>query len=163
MRTPHTPFALAVTSILAFATLPACEKKPAAKPAANPNAHADHDHDHADDHGHAHDADHGTVVELGEQTAGPFTIKAARTGDFTPGADTPIDAVITGTPKISAVRFWIGTADAKGSVKAKADLEKDTHHAHVEIPKPLPDASELWIEIEAEGGEKSTAHFNLKR
>lgn len=167
----------------AGASLSGCDKpaepaptKTAAKPQApsKPDAHdhgsadkhdhgtADkHDHDHADDHDHDHD--HGPATALGEQSVGGFGIKVSRDGGVTPGSDAPIDAQVTGgSAKVAAVRFWIGTEDAKGSVKAKAELEKDNWHTHVEVPKPLPDGSKLWIEIETEKGERVVAGFDLK-
>jgi hypothetical protein len=119
----------------------------------------------ADDHGHAHGDGHthGPVTQLGEQTAGGYTVKASRDGELKPGGDAPIDVWITGgAAKIAAVRFWIGTEDAAGAVKAKAELEKDNWHTHVEVPSPLPAESKLWVEIEAEGGEKTLAGFALQ-
>jgi len=149
-----------------------CEKKaPDVKPDATPapakddHGH-DHDHAHGDDHDHDHDHadghDHGPTTQLGSTKAGDFDVKASRDGDIKAGSDAAIDAWITGgTGKPSAVRFWIGTEDAKGSVKAKAELEKDNWHTHVEVPSPLPEGAKLWIEIEAEGGAKSVASFAL--
>ena len=71
-----------------------------------------------------------------------------------------------GTAKATAVRFWIGTQDAKGSIKAKAEVEdpKDPNrwHVHAEIPNPLPAASKLWVEIESSTGEKHVVGFDLK-
>jgi len=147
-------------------------------PAATPKgAHDDHDHDH--DHGapkdgmgsddHDHDADqadddhHGPTVQLGEQTSNGFTIKASRDGEITAGGDAAIDVWVTGAAsKVAAVRFWIGTQDAKGSMKAKAELEKDNWHTHADVPSPLPAGSRLWIEIETEKPEKFTVGFDLK-
>jgi hypothetical protein len=82
------------------------------------------------------------------------------------GGEAPIDVWVTGGPKVAAVRFWIGTEDAKGSLKAKAVIEnadQPNHwHTHAEIPDPLPAGSKLWVEIEAEGGAKSVISFDLK-
>ena len=130
-----------------------CEKQPQAqKPATGSGT---------TDQGHAHH-EQGAVTKLGEQTAGAFTVKASRDGDITPGGEAAIDVWVTGTSKVSAVRFWIGTEDAKGSVKAKAELEKDNWHTHAEVPKPLPEGSKLWVEVESDKGEKSLAGFDLK-
>ncbi len=130
----------------------------------------DHDHDHAHDHDHGHDAStaaakdegHGATVELGEQKAGEFNVKASRDGDVKAGAELPVDIWITGGAKVSAVRFWVGAEDAKGSMKAKAELEKDNWHTHGEVPSPMPEGSKLWIEIEADGGAKTLVSFDLK-
>jgi hypothetical protein len=171
---------------LAFA-LSACENAnttPPAKPPVTTTGGGDADHDHddghmhadgegheSDDHGHDHDHDegqghdadpHGPTVELGEQSAGGFTVRASRDGDVTPGNEAPVDVWVTGGGgKVSAVRFWIGTADGKGSMKAKAELERDAWHTHVEVPSPLPSGSQLWVEIENERGERTLASFNL--
>ena len=68
--------------------------------------------------------------------------------------------------KATAVRFWIGTEDAKGSVKAKADIENPAEpnrwHTHAEIPNPLPAGCKLWVEIETDTGEKVVGSFDLK-
>lgn len=159
-------FALAVGALSAAG----CEKRAETAPKTPaPAANSDddgHDHDDADGHDHDHDHgdghDHGPVTQLGEQSAGGFTIKASRDGAVTAGGDAPIDASITGSAKVAAVRFWIGSRDAKGSVKARAEAEQDHWHAHVEVPKPLPEGSRLWVEVETDKGEKSVAGFDLK-
>ncbi len=145
-----------------------CEKK-GEKPAKQSGSasggakHDDHDHAPGDGHDHGDEHDHGATTQLGEQAAGGFTMKASRDGEVKPGEDAAIDVWVSGgTAKITAVRFWIGTQDAKGSVKAKAELEKDNWHTHVEIPKPLPDGSKLWVEVETDKGEKAVAGFDLK-
>ena len=127
------------------------------KPSASKSADSHAGHDHGDDH------DHGPVTQLGEQTAGGFTIVASRDGSLTPGKDAPIDARVTSTTaKVAAVRFWIGTQDAKGSLKAKALLEKDAWHTHVEVPATLAADSKLWVEVESDKGEKTVVGFALK-
>lgn len=171
--------------LLAAALIPlgGCDKaSEAPKPAPANTKPSDHDHkpgdghDHGshpakpadghavgDGHDHGDDHDHGPTIQLGEQSVGAFAVKASRDGGITPGSDAPIDAWVTGTQtKVAAVRFWIGTQDAKGSVKAKAELEKDNWHTHVEVPKPLPDGSKLWVEVEDDKGEKTVAGFELK-
>jgi len=136
-----------------------------ATPKADGHDHA-HDTDHKDEHGHG-----GPVVELGEQPIGAFTAKASRdAGQIVAGKDAPIDVTLASTAvaasQPSAVRFWIGTEDAKGSVKAKAEHEDpkkiDVWHVHVEIPSPLPPTSKLWVEIEDNKGVKSIGSFDLK-
>jgi hypothetical protein len=185
MQTIRTLALLSVVSFTAAAMpLGGCEKKaepakPAAgtsKPAkADDHAHKDgdgHDHDKpaakkdADSHdGHDHGDGHddGPTTELGEQKAGGFNVKASRDGAITPGKDAAIDVWVTGgTAKVAAVRFWIGTQDGKGSVKAKAEIEKDNWHTHAEIPSPLPTGSKLWVEVEDDKGVKSVVGFDLK-
>ncbi|MCL4743307.1 MAG: hypothetical protein KJZ54_14015 [Phycisphaerales bacterium] len=156
-----------------IAVLPACEeKKPAATPAAPANAD-DHGHDHGPGGEHAAPtAGHGgPVIALGEQTIGTFDVKATRDeGQIVAGKDAPIDVTVTpvagSTPTAAAVRFWIGTEDGKGSVKAKADIENPAEpnrwHTHAEIPNPLPEGSKLWVEIETDSGEVVVGSFDLK-
>ena len=160
---------------LAWVALPlsGCDKQPAGSETASApevgathDAHAGHDtHKGHDTHaGHdAHDAHPGgAVTQLGEQSVGGFTIKASRDGVLTAGGEAPVDVWITGSSaKVTVVRFWIGTQDAKGSVKAKAELEKDNWHTHVEVPKTLPTGSKLWVEIVPSAGENIVAGFEL--
>lgn len=179
-----------LTSILApalltasLALLPACEDKPAAPaPAPTPtpadshshdghdHADGDHSHDHADHADHDHGHGHGEAVSLGDQTISGYNVAATRHGDIAAGKEAAIDLAITppgntSTSTIAAVRVWIGTEDARGSIKAKADAEgaaSTIWHAHIETPTPLPDGARLWVEIEIQSGEKSTASFDLK-
>lgn len=148
---------LAVATTLAL--VPACDSRspnPASSaPTPGPVAGSD-THDTAGESGH------GPTTPLGEQVVDGFTVKASRDGDVKPGGDAPIDVWISGgSAKITAVRFWIGTEDAKGSVKARAEIERDNWHTHAEVPNPLPEGSRLWVEIEAEGGAKTIAGFDL--
>jgi len=123
-------------------------------------------HDHKDDHAHGQGDGHGhgPTTELGQQSAGGFTIRASRDGEIKAGGDAPIDIWVTGgADKVRTVRIWIGTEDAKGSMKAKAELEKDNWHTHAEVPSPLPAGSRLWVEIETEKSAKVVAGFELKQ
>jgi hypothetical protein len=158
-------------SALTLALTGCGESKPA--PTAKGTAAENHGHahgsggehqDHAkpapapdDDHGH------GVVVQLGEQQVAGFTVRASRDGKLEGASDSPIDVWITGgTGKVKSVRFWVGTEDAKGSVKAKAELERDNWHTHAELPSPMPADSKLWVEFEVEGGGKQLVGFDLK-
>jgi hypothetical protein len=140
--------------------------KPAAPAATAADGH-DHDHDHGDGHDHDHDHaaegmsghSHGETTQLGEQEVGGFKVKASRDGDVKPGGDVPIDVWITGGAKVVSVRFWVGTEDAKGALKAKAEIEGDHWHTHAEVSDPLPEGSKIWVEIEAEGGTTTLVGF----
>lgn len=136
--------------------------------------HKDHkDHDHKDEsksgkHGPGHG---GEVIALGDGTFGPYKVKASRDqGVIKAGGDAPIDVWVdpaaTTAPKVVGVRFWIGTQDAKGSVKAKAEIEdpKDPNrwHVHAEVPDPMPAGAKLWVEIEDDKGALTQASFELK-
>lgn len=163
---------IATASFYSLAMLPLAScgggDKPAVPAADHDHDHdhggADHDHDHAeapaDTHNDGHT--HGATTQLGEQDAGGFKIKASRDGDIKAGGDAPIDVWVTGGAKVASVRFWIGTEDAKGSMKAKAELETDNWHTHAEVPDPLPAGTKLWVEVEAEGGVKTVVGFDLK-
>jgi hypothetical protein len=162
---------IAAVSFYAVAMLPlaGCEGDKSAAPAA---AH-DHDHDHAAA-GHDHAAasqdpakpneghEHGTTTELGEQESGGFKVKASRDGSVKAGVDAAIDVWVNGGKAGNAVRFWIGTEDAKGSIKAKAEVEVDHWHTHAEVPNPLPAGSKLWVEVDGDGGAKAVVSFDLK-
>lgn len=182
----------AALALVALAPLSACDRSPSpasepdsarrgtSTPGAKPGDHgragaSGHDHAHGDGHDHAHGAGdehdrmhgdghhHGPTTELGEATVQGLTIRASRDGDLVPGGDAPIDVWITGeSSKVRTVRFWIGTRDGRGSIKVRAELEHDNHHAHAEVPDPLPPGSALWVEVELEGGEKVLASFDLK-
>jgi hypothetical protein len=70
--------------------------------------------------------------------------------------------VITGG-KPKAVRFWVGTDDGKGSVKAKAEEETtDNWHTHAKLPDLLPAGSKFWVEVEPPTGETFRVSFDPK-
>jgi hypothetical protein len=162
------PFVIVTASFYALAMLPlaSCGGSSSNAPA------ADHGHDHVDgghDHDHAAPAapstdghSHGAVIELGELESGGFMIRASRDGDVKAGGDAPIDVWVNGGKAGNAVRFWIGTEDAKGSIKAKAEVEVDHWHTHVEVPDPMPAGTKLWVEIEGDAGAKTVVSFDLK-
>ncbi len=107
----------------------------------------------------------GEAIALGTTKLGAFDVRASRDkGDIKPGGDAPIDVWIDGGvgKGVTAVRFWIGTQDAKGSIKAKAEIEDGKWHTHVEIPSPMPLESKLWVEVEESGGKKTVGSFDLK-
>lgn len=127
--------------------------------------HDDDDHDHG--HDHHHDGHHGPLLELGTQTIGSYGVRAAcDAGELTPGGDAPIDLWLTGDlRKITVVRCWIGTEDAAGSIKARAEREgsatPEHFHAHAELPIPLPPDSKLWVELDVQGEGKQLGSFEL--
>ncbi len=164
----------AVLALGAFAVLPGCGNAGSGDDHDHDHAdhdHADHDHDHGDHAGHDHDDhDHMMVADhemrmLGEQTVDGMTVKASRDDvEFSAGGEAPIDVWVDGgdgkAVGVTAVRFWIGTEDGRGSVKAKAEIEGDHWHTHAEIPSTLPDGARLWVQIER-GDESSTTSFDL--
>ena len=72
-----------------------------------------------------------------------------------PGSELVIDITIDGEQTVEAVRAWVGVEDAKGSVKAKLEVEGGTWHGHLEVPMDLPEDSALWVEIQDEAGRSS--------
>jgi len=173
--------AFILATVALVITLFGCEKsqdKPAAKESAKPEVATKpkddqkpgdgHDHGHHDDHAHqdgGDPSDHGDeVVELGSAKLGEFNVRAARDkAELKPGGDAPIDVWIDGGvgKEVTAVRLWIGTQDAKGSIRAKADIENGKWHTHVEIPSPIPTGGRLWVELEESGGKKTVGSFDL--
>jgi hypothetical protein len=177
---------LTLAPLAALSTLTGCEEKKPATPAAPAPAKPAPATPKADDHGHDHgpSGEHtsekapghgGGVIDLlatGANTVGPFNItKASRDkGDIVAGKDAAFDVTIepkdAAGPKATAVRFWIGTEDGKGSVKAKAEIEdpKDPNrwHVHAEVPNPIPAGSKFFFEIEDDKGGKHVSSFDLK-
>jgi hypothetical protein len=151
---------LAFTLVSSALLLAACGDQ-ANKPAASS---AEHGHDHAADQSKAPVDDHGggKVIELGSLEEGGYSIKASRDGDVKAGGEAPIDVWISGGQTVAAVRFWIGTQDGAGAMKAKAAIERDNWHTHAEVPDPMPAGSKLWVEIESDKGAIVVVGFDLK-
>ncbi len=165
-------FSIVACAVVAasLVAITACEQKSTGPSA--PNGDTEHGHEHGPGGEHAENtAGHGgPVIDLGATTIGPFDAKATRDeGQIIAGKDAPIDVTLTpsagSTVRATAVRFWIGTEDAKGSVKARAEVENPAEpnrwHTHAEIPNPLPEGSKLWVEIEDDQGGTSTGSFPL--
>jgi len=172
-----------IATVLSTAVMGAgCDRKPDPTPPAGgssvpaPGAARSGDSHDGHDHGKGSESKHGDghsgeVVDLGTTKIGDLTVRASRDkSDVKAGGDLPIDVWLTsadGKPApVAAVRFWIGTQDAKGSVKSKADIENSAEpnhwHTHAEVPSPMPEGSRLWVEIEATSGQKSTGSFDLR-
>jgi hypothetical protein len=74
-----------------------------------------------------------------------------------------VELTVTGGPgKPRAVRAWVGTENAAGSLKARGEAAGDDYDIHLEVPEAIPDGSELWVELETAAG-KATGAFDLKR
>ena len=152
-----------------FALLPACEQR---KPEAEHTV-ANSDSNGVDESvpknltaGHG-----GKVIPLGESVIGSFDVMVTRdVGEIVAGKDAPIDVTVVpvagSSVKAVAVRFWIGTENAIGSVKAKSEIENPKEpnrwHTHADVPNPIPAGSKLWVEIENENGERVLGSFDLK-
>lgn len=140
-------------SALLFAACGDDHKASGAHPAGT-HVHADgtvhKDEPAAQDHGHSH-ADRTALgeVKVGDHTVGVFQIakiEPGKEGDF----DLDFQA---GRGLPSAVRGWIGLESGHGALKVRFEKETDSRmHGHPEVPKPLPEGSKLWIEIEGTAG-----------
>lgn len=152
---------LASSLIAAGLTLTACEQS---EPADDHSHAAGDDHTHApgDEHDHADDTgDHeeGEPHDLGAATISGFDVQVTRYGDIAAGAETSVNISVSGEPQPAAIRVWIGTEDARGSLKARAEVEGDHYHAHVEAPDPLPQGAAVWVEVESAEGARQAASF----
>ncbi|MFO1077517.1 MAG: hypothetical protein U1E73_07300 [Planctomycetota bacterium] len=120
----------------------------------------DHDgHSHADPAGAsaAQGGDHhGTPHALGTVKCGPLELAAAQLGEVKAGGEIAVEVTSTSGAAITTpVRAWIGTADAKGSRKALLSAEARSEgklHGHVEVPNPLQEGAQLWLETETADG-----------
>jgi hypothetical protein len=111
-------------------------------------------------------SDHGPTTDLGSQTVDGWTVRATRS-EVAAGKEVGVDVWVTHeSTKLSAVRIWIGSEDAAGSIKALANPENQSEpahrHAHAEAPAPLAEGSKLWVEWEDEAGGKHVISFDLK-
>jgi hypothetical protein len=107
-------------------------------------------------------AGHHNRIPLGEKTVDGLKLIATMDEAVKPGGEGAFDLVITGG-KPKAVRFWVGTENAEGSVMAKADEETtDNWHTHAEVPNPIPPGSKFWAEVEPPTGETFKVSFDLK-
>ena len=114
----------------------------------------------------APDDDHteATIHTLGSVTIKSYTLAASQIGKVEAGKEATFNFALTkpdGTAEPTAIRVWIGIADAKGSVKAKTHKHDDRIEVHVETPDPIPADSKLWVEVEA-AGEKTSASIAYK-
>lgn len=146
-------------SLALLLPLAGCDRESSKPASASPTSPAaDHDHGPGDTH-----TEHLPPQSLGSVTAGGFTYDLTHTSPFTPGKEVDIQlkqTAGTGTPK--ALRLWIGTESARGSVKAKAHNHPEGIDAHVTTPDPLPADARLWIEVETDQG-RLTGSVEIKR
>lgn len=81
------------------------------------------------------------------------------------GKKLDVDLVLTPkTPAPKAIRLWVGKADAKGSVKVKAEPEAPgIYCVGVEVPNPIIPESKLWIAIEDANGATAKESVELPK
>jgi hypothetical protein len=106
----------------------------------------------------------GEKKDLGSKEIAGYAIKVTQVGDVKPGEESVFLLVVSGggTTKPKAIRAWVGVESAEGSAKTKAEDEDKEWHAHVETPKPIPDKSQLWLEVETADG-KSKVAFDYRK
>ena len=102
--------------------------------------------------------------KLGTVTIKDYTITVAQEGKVEAGKEATFALTLKkadGAADPTVVRTWVGTKDAKGSVKSKTHSHGDKMEAHLDVPSPLPKGSKLWIEVEV-GRKKTAASIDFK-
>lgn len=118
-------------------------------------------HDHAAEGAHAH----GTAAAVGSVDISVYKVAVSAAGAIAAGKEWHVELRLNpDQPAPKAIRVWVGTDNGRGSVKAKAEAEKDAkgeYGAHVEVPNPIPADSKLWISIEPENGQTAKGSVAL--
>jgi hypothetical protein len=112
---------------------------------------ADDDHKHKEADKHKDGDEHaGPRTDLGTAKIGGFDVQVTRLGEIKPGEESIFIIKPTGgTGQPKSVRAWIGVETGQGSIKTKAEEEKEGEwHAHHQVSKPIPAKSKLWVELE---------------
>lgn len=156
------PTMIAFAAMLTFQV--GCKKEPAPPSGGTPAAAKKDSQEHSKDDGHDHGAeghhegdghDHGSAGkarDMGSVKIGSNEVQVVdEGGGVVAGKAGSFHIKIKGGP-VKAVRTWVGTESGKESVKSKAEKEGADFHAMPEAPKPLPQGSALWIELETEAG-----------
>ncbi len=101
---------------------------------------------HTDDHD---DGGQGSMVSLGSIQLGGVAVEVKQEGTVEAGKEVGVDlSFAKGAAVPGTVRAWVGVESAAGSLKAKLSGT----HGHLEVPKPLPDGSKFWFEVEGATG-----------
>lgn len=120
-------------------------------------------HNHKPGSGHK-DEDHaGPKSDLGKKTIAGYDVAVTQQGEIKPGDEVVfVMKVSGGTGEPKAVRAWVGVESGQGSIKTKAEEEKEGEwHAHHTVSKPLPSNAKLWVEVESASGKKRES-FDVK-
>lgn len=122
-----------------------------------------HGHEHKPGEGHKEDEHKGPKTELGTKKISGYDVKVTQQGEVKPGEEAVfIVKVSGGTGEPKAVRAWVGVEAGTGSIKTKAEEEKEGEwHAHHTVSKPIPKAAKLWLEVETAAGKKRES-FDVK-
>ena len=110
-----------------------------------------------------HEGEHkGAKKDLRKQKVGAYEVQVTQVGEVKAGEEAIFIITPKGEAEPKAVRAWVGVESGKGSIKTKAEREKEGKwHAHHTVSKPLPTDSKLWIELETANG-KQKGSFDLK-
>lgn len=126
----------------------------------------------ADEHaGHNHAAEgahaHGKAESVGAVDISVYKVAVSASGAIAAGKEWHVELRLNpDQPVPKAIRVWVGTENGRGSVKAKAEAEKDAkgeYGAHVEVPNPIPADSKLWISIEPDNGQTAKGSVALPK
>ncbi|MBN8523865.1 MAG: hypothetical protein J0M02_00870 [Planctomycetes bacterium] len=126
----------------------------------------------ADEHaGHNHAAEgahaHGKAEAVGAVDISVYKVAVSASGAIAAGKEWHVELRLNpDQPVPKAIRVWVGTENGRGSVKAKAEAEKDAkgeYGAHVEVPNPIPADSKLWISIEPDNGQTAKGSVALPK
>ena len=151
-------FALVLFPAVLFA---ACGNDPAHPPGTHVHADGTVHKDEPAKPAGAHE-EHGAEHPLGEITLGEHKVQIVVLGDIEAGKEADFDVRFTaGSKRPETLRAWLGVESGMGSMKTKFANEGDTvMHGHIEVPKPLPEGSKAWFEIEtAAGTSKASVAF----
>jgi hypothetical protein len=111
----------------------------------------------ADDHG---GGGHGAMVSLGSIQLGGVAVEVEQEGTMEPGKELGVEITFAKDKPIGGtVRAWVGVESAAGSMKGKLTKEGTALHGHLEVPKPLPEGSKFWFEVEGATASKASIAF----
>jgi hypothetical protein len=101
----------------------------------------------------------GHPHKLGRKPIAGYTVSVILLGEIEPGGHVDFDIkLIDAKNDPKALRVWIGTQDAKGSEKALGKKGKATYTGEVNVPKPLPEGAQMWVELETDAGTASAGY-----
>ncbi len=104
-----------------------------------------------------HKHEHADMVAVGNATLGSIVAKIEGAGAPVAGKEWQVTVDLpAGTAAPKAIRVWVGIESGRGSEKAKAQAEAEHpggYEAHVNVPSPLPEGSQLWVSLEPAVGD----------
>ena len=157
-----TLFSVVVTAAAFVGAAGAADPKPAAPADKDGHKHADGDHKHDHKKDGKEEEHKGEKKDLGKLKVGTYEVQVTQVGDVKAGEEAIFVIKPKGEGEPKAVRAWVGVETGQGSIKTKAEEEKEGEwHAHHKVSKPMPAKSKLWIELETAAG-KPKAAFDLK-